>query len=140
MRCRPEGTFDAAFDVMGLHMLITEGDRDRYLKNAFDCLRAGAPMLFYRESYRQEEDERPVGSYEEWVSRTGCDYKTPELRKTTDCGREKEVMLPLIAARARSKEGYLGEMRRAGFLPDDFRPDAPNDQCVCSASFCVHKP
>ena len=47
---RTNDKYDAALDCMGLHMLITDSDRSRYLKNAYDSLHEGAPMLFFRES------------------------------------------------------------------------------------------
>ncbi|MGN1345449.1 MAG: class I SAM-dependent methyltransferase, partial [Eubacteriales bacterium] len=46
-------TYDAALDCMGLHMLLTDADRDAYLKNAYASLKPGAPMLFFREAYRE---------------------------------------------------------------------------------------
>ena len=62
----PEGQYDAALDCMGFHMLVTDGDRRAYLSNAFRLLRKGAPMLFFRESYRREGVYRgPVDTFEE---------------------------------------------------------------------------
>ena len=33
------GLYDAAVDIMGFHMLVTDPDRTAYLKNAFSCLK-----------------------------------------------------------------------------------------------------
>ena len=41
------GIFNAALDVCGFHMLVTDPDRQMYLKNAFSCLKSSAPMLFF---------------------------------------------------------------------------------------------
>jgi len=52
--------YDAALDMMGLYMLITDSDGKNYYKNAFSCLKSGAPMLFFREFYRESAYEGPV--------------------------------------------------------------------------------
>ena len=49
---RVQGQFDAALDVMGFHMLVTDSDRAKYLNNVYASLRDGASALFFRESYR----------------------------------------------------------------------------------------
>ena len=46
-----DDVFDAALDIMGFHMLITDIDRKKYLSNVHATLKA--PMLFYKESYTQ---------------------------------------------------------------------------------------
>ena len=82
--------FDAALDVSGIHMLITDRDRSNYLKNAFRSLKPKAPMLFLQESYWEDEKDVTVNSIEEWAAFTGDDYETPQQmcirdrRKTAD--------------------------------------------------------
>ncbi|MDF2921565.1 MAG: hypothetical protein K0R57_479 [Paenibacillaceae bacterium] len=135
-----DGTFDAALDVMGLHMLVTDADRSNYLEKACYSLNPGAPMLFFREAYRTNAYEGKVDSFEDWKSITGSNYDAPE-RRTAKCGdTEVEVWIPLVPARARSKDGYIAEMREAGFIVDDLVEMDSNQQCVYSASIFVRKP
>ena len=54
--------FDAAIDVMGLHMLITDVDRKKYLANVNASLIQGAPALFFRESYNEAAHSGKVSS------------------------------------------------------------------------------
>ena len=35
-------------------MLVTDKDRELYLKNAYNSLKENSPMLFFRESYRKD--------------------------------------------------------------------------------------
>ncbi|MBQ4591749.1 MAG: class I SAM-dependent methyltransferase [Clostridia bacterium] len=110
-------TFDAALDCMGFHMLLTDTDRDAYLKNVHDVLKPGAPMLFFRESYRENAYTGVVESFEHWKEITGDDYTTPQLRTNPD---GKEIRIPCVPARARNREGYTTELERAGFAVENF--------------------
>ncbi|MBQ7378967.1 MAG: class I SAM-dependent methyltransferase [Clostridia bacterium] len=115
--------FDAALDCMGFHMLITDSDRNRYLKNAYDALKENAPMLFFRESYRHNEAyQGVVNTVEEWEQITGQDYKTSQLRKVRNSvdGSIVEVLIPLLPARAKDKIGYIEEFRNVGFDVEKF--------------------
>lgn len=134
------GVYDAALDVMGYHMLVIDYDRKKYLRNAFDSLKPGAHMLFYREVYRRDAYDGEVNSFAEWKYITGSDYKTPERRTVINDGKEIEVYIPLVPARARTKDGYCREMTEAGFIVDDFVELDVNMQCPYSAAIYVHKP
>lgn len=138
----PQGAYDAALDCMGYHMLVTDPDRAAYLNNAASALKRGAPMLFFRESYREPEPQAgPVDTYARWLELTGEDYQTLQLRHTIQRdGREAPVWIPPVPARARSRAGYLREMRAAGFEVEAFVPMALNQQCTYSASIYVRKP
>lgn len=133
-------SFDGAIDVMGLHMLVTDSDRKKYLENAYRALKAGAPMLFFRESFRSDMEEIRIESFEQWKAVTCCDYQTPEPRVVNDGDKEVEVWIPCVPARAKSKSGYMCEMEAIGFVVDDFIEMDINNQCVYSASIFVHKP
>ncbi len=140
---QPDGTYDGALDSMGFHMLITDGDRKAYLHHAITSLRAGAPMLFYKESYRANGDEliqSPVDSYEDWLQRTGNDYQTPSLRKVDMGTGEIEVLLPLLPARANDRDGYVAEMEGAGFTVERFVEMNPSASIQYAASVYVRKP
>lgn len=137
---RTDEIYDAALDVMGFHMLVTDSDRNNYLLNAFSSLNPGAPMLFFRESYSTNAYEGSVGSFDDWKVISSSDYDTPEKR-TAKCGKkEVEVYIPLVPARANNKQGYMYEMQKAGFVVDDFIEMDINMQCPYSASIFVHKP
>jgi SAM-dependent methyltransferase len=132
--------YDSALDCMGFHMLITDSDRAAYLHNAFNSLKDGSPMLFFRETYRREAYTGNVESLEQWKTITGDDYDTPQQRYAKNGDKEVEVWIPLVPARARNKEGYIAEMNRAGFVVDGFVEMDMNEQCPYSASIFVHKP
>lgn len=132
--------YDAALDCMGFHMLVTDSDRIAYLSNAYNSLKSGTPMLFFRETYRREVYNGSVESLEQWKTITGDDYDTPKQRFTKNGDKEVEVWIPLVPARARTKEGYIAEMDNAGFIVDDFVEMDINEQCPYSASIYVHKP
>ena len=130
-------TFDAALDVMGFHMLVVDGDCARYLAHAHAALKPGAPMLFYQESYRRTAYEGTVGSYAEWLALTGDDYATPQLRRVL--GTDTEVRIPLVPARARSRDGYVKTLVQAGFSVDDFQEMGVSEQILSSATIWTHK-
>jgi len=136
------GNYDAALDCMGFHMLITDSDRKSYLKNAYDSLHVNAPMLFFRESYRESGTYHGVvNSVEEWEKITGDDYKTPQLRqvRNSDSGEIVEVYIPLVPARARDKKGYIEEMEMIGFDVEKFVEMDVSAAIPHSASIYVRK-
>lgn len=120
---RVNGQFDAALDCMGFHMLIIDGDRERYLHNAYHSLKNHAPMLFFRESYRRDETfHGVVNTIDEWAEITGEDYKTPQLRqiRNGEHGCINEIYIPLLPARAKNKDQYTVEFEAAGFVIEHF--------------------
>ena len=131
--------YDAALDCMGLHMLVADSDRAAYLQNAFNSLKNGAPMLFFREMYRREVYSGNVDSLEQWKTITGDDYDTPQQCFAKSGDKEVEVWIPRVPARARNKEGYITEMNNAGFAVDAFVEMEMNEQCPYSVSIFVHK-
>ena len=133
------GPYDAALDAMGLHMLVTDGDRAAYLRNAYNCLTPGAPMLFFRESYRRDMQEVIIPTYEDWRALTGDDYETPQTRRVQQNGMDLIVRILLLPARARSESGYLAEMARAGFVTEHFVEMDTDVQIVYSASIYARK-
>jgi len=136
------GQYDAALDCMGLHMLVADNDRQAYLQNAYDSLREDAPMLFFRESYRREGAYHgAVSSIEEWVQITGDDYTTPEARqvRNSNDGNIQEVLIPLLPARAKDRDGYMAEFEKVGFAVEKFMEMATSEEIVYSASIYVRK-
>lgn len=135
-----EGPFDAALDVMGLHMLVVDADRAGYLRNVQSCLRGGAPFLLFREAYRENADDRPVESFQSWLELTGDDYRTPQTRYAGPADAQVEVQIPLVPARAKTEAGYRKELLEAGFTMDRFVPMAEDMHIVSSAAIYAHKP
>lgn len=132
----PDAPYDAALDCMGLHMLITDHHREAYLKNAYASLSQGAPMLFFRESYREHAYCGSVSSLEEWERITGEDYHTPQRRSGKD-GTICEI--PLLPARAKNKQGYLEEMQNAGFTVTAFTEMDINEEIPFSVTIFTKK-
>lgn len=136
--------YDAALDCMGFHMLITDQDRKSYLRNAFSSLKNDSPMLFYKESYQNDNNHEkvvkvPVHSYDEWLKLTGNDYETPSLRRVIGSGNI-EVMIPYVPARANDKDGYITEMQQAGFTVEKFMEMESSSSILYAASIYVRKP
>lgn len=111
----PERAFDAGIDASCLHMLVTDADRQKYLKNVFNCLKTGAPMYFVQTGYSEDAYEGQVTDYEQWLIIFGKDTVMPQRRVAQKDGHEFEVMLPLIAYRPCTKRGYRAELTGAGF-------------------------
>ena len=139
---RVNGEFDASLDCMGFHMLVTDNDRELYLKNVYSSLKGNAPMLFFRESYRRDETyQGVVNSVEEWSEITGEDYQTPQLRqiRNGETGKIKEVSIPLLPARAKNKDQYIAEFEKAGFIVDRFIEMCTSTAIAHSATVYVRK-
>ena len=134
--------YDAALDCMGLHMLITDADRKNYLQNVYRALNIGSPMLLFRESYRKDGVYRGiVNSIEDWVQITGDDYETPQLRQVRNAvnGKEVEVFVPLLPARAKDMEGYIEEIEAVGFVVENFVEMDVSKAIAQSASIYIRK-
>lgn len=131
--------YDAALDVMGFHILITDADRRAYLKNVCHCLLPGAPVLFYLQAYRPDAYEGAVDSYAQWTDLVGIDYETAEPRMAETSSGPVEVQLPRIAGRSRTEQGYRKELQEAGFVVDWFKPEFEGDNPY-RASIGAHKP
>lgn len=131
----PKERFDAALDVMGFHMLVTDSDRKHYLEHAYSCLSDHAPMLFFRESYSEKAEVPKVENFADFQNITGSDYETPQKRMVNG----KEVMIPLLPARARSEAGYVAEFEAAGFTVEAFERSKENGSILYSADIYVRK-
>ena len=131
------GEFDAALDCMGLHMLVTDCDRRRYLANLAASLKPGAPALFFRESFREDAYSGEVASFDDWKRISSSDYDTPQPREINRTG--VVVELPLVPARAKNREDYLREMEEAGLAVDALIGMDLNRQCPFSCTIFTHK-
>jgi 2-polyprenyl-3-methyl-5-hydroxy-6-metoxy-1,4-benzoquinol methylase len=131
--------FSAAIDVMGLHMLVTDDDRAKYLSNMAASLKTNAPALFFRESYRVDFPTYKINTIDEWVQITGEDYTTPQLRNTFVNGVKHIVNIPLVPARAKNKADYINEMEAVGFTVDKLIENESSEAIIYSVSIYVHK-
>lgn len=127
----PNDTYDAALDVMGLHMLVTDADRQGYLHNAASCLVPGAPMLFFQECYAEEGYDGEIVSVAQWSQISGMDFSTPQERIVMAQGQPIKVMLPFLPARPRNEAQYHRELEAAGFEVMTFRV---NGECPSISS------
>ncbi len=137
---KTDGVFDAALDVMGFHMLVTDGDRVKYLSNMFSSLQKDSPVLFVRESYRADAENVIINSYADWENYSRSDYNKPEQRFVHQHGKKVEVWVPLLPARAMNKDGYISELNSAGFIVDDFIEMETSCKIITSATISAHKP
>ena len=133
------GTYDAAIDIMGFHMLVTDPDRMAYLKNACTCLKNGAPMFFFRELHDEGAYSGYIGSFEEWLAVTKHDYTTARQLNYKINGKEVEVQIPYVPARSMSKAKYTRELTEAEFVVDSIVDMPPSNKCGESVSIFVHK-
>jgi len=132
--------YDAAIDIMGLHMLVLDDHRAKYLNNAFNCLKNNAPMLFFRELHNENATEERIETFEQWQTVMGEDYTTPKLKTVSHNGTKVEVNMTYLPARNKSKSGYIRELTQAGFIVEDFMIMEMNMQNPYSASIFVRKP
>lgn len=129
------GHYDGALDAQGYHMLVCDQDRSAYLQNLSQCLNPGAPVLFYRELYQDQDSFGPVDSYDQWLALTGSDDSTKVRKFAKKDGRPLEVMIPRMIGRGRSEAGYREELAAAGLILDRFLPE-PNSK---RATIFAHK-
>lgn len=127
--------YDAALDCMGLHMLITDYDRSKYLRNAFDSLVGGAPMLFIKEMYGEDSYRGAVESFDDWKKIKNESFEDPKLCCEVN---GKEIRYPILPARGRTRADYYAEMETVGFKVEDFIDLSINN--ACSACIYVRKP
>ena len=134
------GAFDAALDVMALHMLVADSDRKQYLENMCNALKPNAPVLFYRECYRDNAYSGAVADFDEWKRiYPDVDYDTPQLRTALHTGSEVEVNVPLLPSRVKTEDDYRTELSAAGFEVLLFTPEAEDDQIYYSATIHAKK-
>jgi cyclopropane fatty-acyl-phospholipid synthase-like methyltransferase len=116
----PKKAFDAGIDISCLHILVTDADRRKYLKNVSNCLKHGAPMYFVHAIYRNDAYEGKVTDYEQWLKIFEHDVVVPRPRKAQKNGKEIPVKLSLIPYRPRTEHAYRAELEMAGFYCLEF--------------------
>jgi len=134
-----DGPYDAALDVMGLHMLVSDPDRLAYLKNAFSCLKSGAPMFFFHEMCTETADESFIDSFDEWLEVSNQDYNSLRDMRFKKDGKDIDVKIPYVPGRAKTKAGYTKELTEVGFKIDSIIDMEFNGKCPESVSIHVCK-
>ncbi len=137
---RLDDTYDAALDVMGFHMLVTDADRHKYLTNMFNILKNNAPVLFFHECYREDIYDSFIDSVEQWIEITKIDCTTPERRSVAVGSGEVDIFIPLLPARPKNKEQYIKEMEEHSFIVDAFHVNGESKEIQYSANIYIHKP
>jgi hypothetical protein len=134
------GIYDAALDVMGFHMLVTDPDRLKFLKNTFSCLKNNAPMFFFREMYSEDANDGFINSFDDWLSITNNDYVTPRQLCFQKDGKDVEIQLPFVPGRSKTKDGYAHELSQSGFIVDSLMEMGESRKIPKSISIYAHKP
>ena len=132
----PAGEFDAALDISGLHMLVTDAHRQAYLKNMRNCLRPGAPVLLHAEAFREDFPDYHVDTLGQWAEIVGIDFETPQRRELNG----HEVMLVTLPARPLSQAGYEKELAEAGLITEKLVPMNYNDGVYLAAQIHARRP
>lgn len=132
--------YDAVLDVMGFHMLVSDPDRNAYLKNAFLCLKPKSPVFFFREICTESSNDSFINSYEEWLAVSKDDYTTPRQMNFKKDGKNVEIQIPHVPGRSKSKAGYTRELSETGFIVDSIIDMERSQKCGESVSIYAHKP
>lgn len=135
----PGSTYDAAVDIMGFHMLVLDTDREAYLKNAYQALKPGAHMLFYRQLHDENAIAERIESFDKWLELSKSDYTTLDNRTAPGANGPIEVAIPLVPGRSKSEAGYRKELEAAGFEIVNFTALETSSQVINSASILVIK-
>lgn len=114
LSCLPEAEFDMALDNKFLHMLVVDGDREKYLATLHNVLKPGAYVMF-NELHREDAYDGPITSFEQYMEVFRPDLATVEERTAYNDGTMVKVHIPRVPARFKDKRGYAAELERAGF-------------------------
>lgn len=125
----PDGKFDAALDISGLHMLVVDEHRRAYLRNMAGCLDSGAPVMLHCEAFREDFPDYVVESLDKWAEIVGIDFETPQRREMNG----REVMLRTLPARPLSRNGYKNELITAGIVMENLFPMNQQDGIFLAA-------
>lgn len=110
----PQAGFGLAVDSKFLHMLVVDGDRERYLSGLRRALRPGAWAMF-NELYREDTYSGPNASFEQYMEVYCSDLSTVEERVAYNGDTPVTVRIPKIPGRFKDEAGYRSEMEQGGF-------------------------
>lgn len=104
-----DGIFELSVNIGCLNMLTIQDMRDRHLKESYRVLKDGG-VYFSCNSIL----DQPT-SVEEFYKKLGKEPGNLTSRKIKVRGKEREILLPIIAAWPKSKAQYVEEFEKAGF-------------------------
>lgn len=125
-----DSSFDIAIDNFTLQMLVTDPDREQYLREALRVLKPGGKAYFHEIS-QPEKFTHPVKSFEDFVAHFKPDYDTLEKREAFMDGEMRAIEIPRVPSRFNSPAGYREELTEAGFVVD--RTEAGKHWCMLYA-------
>lgn len=128
------GAFDASVDNFCWQMLVTDGDRHRYLSEVSRILRKGGKAYFL-EICQEKRFEGRVRTFDEFVRRFKPDYDTLEDREGYVDGERRVIKLPRVPSRFKSIDGYEEELTDGGFVVD--KTSRVDGNCVI---YCLRDP
>ena len=134
-----DGLYDAALDVMGFHMLVSDPDRKGYLHNAFSCLKNNSPVFFFRQQYEENANDNFIESFDEWLAISKQDYDVLREMNFKKDGKKIKIQLPYVPGRPKTKAGYIQELTEVGFTVDSIIDMELNGKCGESISIYAHK-
>lgn len=108
------GSCAVGLDRYCLHMLLTDEDRQAYLREVGRVLQPGG-VVWFQEVTQEETFPGGVPTEDEFLRRYPQDYRTPEKREAFENGEATEIFLPRIPARFNDEAGYRAELTAAGF-------------------------
>lgn len=128
-----DASIDILVDNYHFHMLVTDGDRRRYLAETCRVLRGGS-RAYFRENLQANGVLESAATYADYLQRTSSDFTVEEEREAWQDGQVIRIRLPRVPARANSREGYYAELETAGFQVQLFRT------CKSTCVLHVRKP
>ncbi len=109
----PDGSADIVVDNFHFHMLVTDGDRSRYLGEVRRVLRAGGRAYFH-ENLQAGSAIKSAVDYDDFLRQCPSDFVTEEGRDAWQNGKVMRIQLPRLPARFNTCDGYAAELESAG--------------------------
>jgi len=116
------GTFDAALDNFCLHMLVTDGDRGRYLAEVRRLLAPGG-LAYFHGNCTDRPLPGPVTTFEDFVARGGFTPGIADDRTVWTDAAPRTIRLTRVPFRALDEAGHRRELAAAGLEMQHFARD-----------------
>lgn len=116
----PDVSYDITIDNQCFHMLITDEHRCKYLSEIKRILKKDGKG-FFQEIYQPDEFTEKIFDIEQFNRKFSGEQKAPQKYSAFVNGKERNVELPGLPARANNEAGYRKELSAAGFNLDYFK-------------------